>query len=75
MPTINLLSGWRTYLAAAGLLGQALYLFSTASYPAAWASLMAALAAFGLRQAIAASVLSTNAAVAKAGGYPSGRLP
>ncbi len=52
MNVLTIAAGWRTYLAAAGLLGYALYQVSNADYPGAWTSLMAALAAFGLRQAV-----------------------
>lgn len=45
-------SGYKTYLAAAGLFGLALYQFSTGTYAEAWATLMAALAAVGLRHAV-----------------------
>ncbi len=75
MNPLTVLSGFRTYLAAAGLLGYSLYQLSNADYPGAWTSLMAALAAFGLRQAIAKQTVLTQQAVIKAGGYPSGRLP
>ncbi len=46
-------AGWSTYLAAAGLLGYALYQVSTGDYPAAVQSFFAALAAFGIRRAVA----------------------
>lgn len=49
---MEMLNGYKTYLAAAGLLGLALYQFSQGSMDTALQSLMAALAAFGLRQAI-----------------------
>lgn len=45
-------TGIKTYLAAAGLAGLALYQLSVGSYEAAYQSFMAALAAFGLRSAI-----------------------
>lgn len=48
-----MLEGWKTYLAAAGLFGLALYQFSTGDYMTAWQSVMAALAVFGVRQAMA----------------------
>ena len=50
---MNLLDGWKTYGAAIGLLGLAIYQFSAKDYAAGLQSLFAALAAFGLRQAIA----------------------
>jgi len=52
---MTILSGWKTYLAAAGLFGLAIYQLSTGSYDAAWQSLLAALAAAGLRHAISTS--------------------
>jgi high-affinity Fe2+/Pb2+ permease len=48
-----MLNGWKTYLAAAGLFGLAVYQLSMADYNAAWTSLMAALATFGVRNAMA----------------------
>lgn len=48
-----MMTGWKTYLAAAGLVGLALYQLSQGDYAAAAQSLMAALAAAGLRHAIA----------------------
>lgn len=53
MQLINLLSGYKTYLAAAGLFGLALYQFSTGDVTNAVQSLMAALTAIGLRHAVA----------------------
>ena len=49
---MDILPGWKTYLAAAGLFGLALYQFSQGDYASAWQSLMAATAAFGLKMAI-----------------------
>ena len=49
---MELLSGYKTYLAAAGLLGLALYQFSQGQVEAAIQSFLGALAAFGLRQAL-----------------------
>jgi hypothetical protein len=46
------MSGWKTYLAAAGLLGLAIYKFSQGDTPGAIQTFLAALAAFGLRHAI-----------------------
>lgn len=46
------MNGYKTYLAAVGLLGLALWQFSQGEYPAAIQSFLAALAAFGLRHAI-----------------------
>lgn len=48
---MNLFSGYRTYIAAIGLLGLAAYQFSQGDVPAAVQSFLAALAAFGLRSA------------------------
>ncbi len=64
MPIINVLTGWKSYLAAAGLFGLALYKVSTGDYPGAWTSLMAALAVFGVRQAIAVQAVATKQALA-----------
>lgn len=47
------IDGLKTYLAAAGLAGLALYQLSVGEYEAAWTSLMAAAAAAGLRHALA----------------------
>jgi hypothetical protein len=49
----NLFSGSKTYLAAIGLVGLAVYQASTGDYSQAIQSLMGALAAAGLRSAIA----------------------
>jgi hypothetical protein len=49
---MDMLNGYKTYLAAAGLIGLALYQFSQGSVDLAFQSLLGALAAFGLRQAI-----------------------
>jgi hypothetical protein len=49
------LDGIKTYLAAAGLAGLALYQASTGDYVGAYTSLMGALAAVGIRHAIAKS--------------------
>jgi subtilisin len=53
------LSGYRTYIAAIGLLGLAVYQFTEGQVDAATQSLLAALAAFGLRSAIAKSSSET----------------
>ncbi len=55
---ITLISGYKTYIAAAGLLGLAVYQASQADYASAYQSFMAALAAVGLRHAIAKTVPS-----------------
>ena len=52
IPGVN---GIKTYLAAAGLLGLALYQASTGDLVAAYTSLMGALAAVGIRHAISKS--------------------
>lgn len=49
---MNLLTGYKTYLAAAGLLGLAVYQFSQGQVELAMQSLLGAMAAFGLRQAM-----------------------
>jgi hypothetical protein len=46
------LSGWKTYLAAAGLVGLAIYQVSQGQVELAIQSFLAALAAVGLRSAI-----------------------
>lgn len=51
MNPLNLLAGYRTKLAALGLVGLALYQFTQGDMTTAWQSLMAALAAYGLRKA------------------------
>jgi hypothetical protein len=48
-----MLDGYKTYIAAAGLLGLAIYQASVGQIEAAIQSLLAALAAFGLRNAVA----------------------
>ena len=53
MVLLNLVSGYKTYIAAAGLAGLALYQASTGDYPQAFQMLMSALTAAGLRSAIA----------------------
>lgn len=53
MNPLDALSGWKTYLAAAGLLGLAIYQVSQGDYEHAMQSFMASLAAVGLRHAIA----------------------
>lgn len=52
MNLLDFAKGFRTYIAAAGLLGLALYQFSEGQYEVAAQSFLAALAAFGLREAI-----------------------
>jgi hypothetical protein len=50
---LSAVNGYKTYLAAAGLAGLALYDLSAGNYAGAYQSAMAALAAAGLRHAIA----------------------
>ena len=50
---MNILQGWRTYLSAAGLFGLAIYNLSQSDYVTSWTNLMAALATFGVRNAMA----------------------
>jgi hypothetical protein len=49
---MDIFPGWKTYIAAAGLFGLAVYQLSQGDSTAAWQSLMAAIAAFGIRTAI-----------------------
>ena len=53
MNPLRLVDGFKTYLAALGLAGLGLYQISQGDYPAALQSFLAALAAAGLRRAIA----------------------
>jgi hypothetical protein len=46
------LNGYKTYLAAAGLAGLALYQASTGDYATAWHTLLQAAAVAGLRHAV-----------------------
>lgn len=50
---MNLIPGWKTNLAALGLLGLAFFQLSTGDFFGAIQSFFAALAAFGLRSAVA----------------------
>lgn len=52
MNFLDFAKGFRTYIAAAGLLGLAVYQFSEGQYEVAAQSFLAAMAAFGLREAI-----------------------
>ncbi len=52
MNPLAALDGYKMYLAAAGFLGLAIYQFSTADYPAAWGSLMAAWGVFSAKKAL-----------------------
>ena len=49
---LNLVNGYKTYIAAVGLAGMAIYQFSTQEYELGVQSLLAALTAAGLRNAI-----------------------
>ena len=53
MAILTLLSGYKTYLAAVGLMGLAVYQVSQGQFETAYQSFMGALAAVGLRHAIA----------------------
>ncbi|MDR3639513.1 MAG: hypothetical protein P4L84_37275 [Isosphaeraceae bacterium] len=55
LSAIPALNGFKTYLAAAGLLGLALYQVSTDDFVGGYTSFMAALAAVGIRHAISKS--------------------
>jgi hypothetical protein len=52
---LNALNGYKTYIAAAGLFGLSIFQFSTGQVPAGVQTLLSALAAAGLRQAISGS--------------------
>ena len=56
---MNVLSGYKTYLVAAGLFGLALYQVSQGDYQAAIQSLLAALGAVGLRSAISTNTFGS----------------
>jgi hypothetical protein len=53
MAILNLLSGYKTYLAAAGLFGLAVYQISQGQIDTGVQSFLGALAAAGLRHAVA----------------------
>jgi len=53
MNPFTVLDGWKTYIAAAGLFGLALYQFSQGQFEVAIQSLMAAFAAVGVKHAVA----------------------
>jgi hypothetical protein len=53
MAILNLLSGYKTYLSAAGLVGLAVYQISQGQIESGAQSFLGALAAAGLRHAIA----------------------
>jgi len=48
-----MLNGWKTYIAAIGLVGLAVHQFSIGDFNMGWTNLMAALATFGVRNAMA----------------------
>ena len=52
MAFLSILNGYKTYIAAAGLLGLSLFQFSTGQAPLAIQTLLSALATAGLRSAI-----------------------
>ncbi len=60
MGLLGLFSGFRTYIAAAGLVGLAVYQFSQGDTAGALQNVLAALAAFGLRQAVATSTFAAS---------------
>jgi len=71
MPVINVLNNYKTYLAAAGLIGMAVYNFSVGNYPAAVANVVAAFGLFGAKQAAAraeAKIDAQAAALARVSG-------
>jgi hypothetical protein len=53
MVILNLLSGYKTYLAATGLVGLAVYQISQGQFEAGVQSVLGALATAGLRHAVA----------------------
>ena len=53
MNILSVVNGYKTYIASAGLVGLALYQFSAGQYDQASQTFLAALAAAGLRNAIA----------------------
>ena len=55
---MNVLNGYKTYIAAAGLFGLALYQLSTGNVETAVQSFLGGLAVLGVRNAIAKSVSS-----------------
>lgn len=52
MNPLSFLDGWKTYIAALGLLGLGVYQMSQGQFEVAMQSIMAAFAAFGLRKAL-----------------------
>jgi hypothetical protein len=49
----NLLSGYKTYIAAAGLVGLSVYQFSQDQFATAFQTFLTAMTALGLRHAVA----------------------
>lgn len=60
MNPLDFLTGWKTYLAGAGLIGLAIYQLSLGQYEQAWQSLMAGLALLGLRRALTTEIKNRN---------------
>jgi hypothetical protein len=53
MAILNLINGYKTYIAAIGLVGLAVYQFSLGQFENGYQSILAAMTAAGLRHAIA----------------------
>jgi hypothetical protein len=53
MAILNLVNGYKTYIAAIGLAGLAVYQFSQGQFDSGYQSILGALTAAGLRHAIA----------------------
>ena len=71
MPVINFINGAKTYIAAAGLIGMAVYDFSIGNVPAAVANIVAAFGLFSAKQAsqrVDAKVDAQAAALARVSG-------
>ncbi len=73
MPIFNFLNDYKTYIAAAGLVGLAVYNVSIGSYPAAWANLVAAFGLFSAKQASQRVDAKLNVQMSQLRG--TGRLP
>lgn len=65
MNFFSFLEGYKTYFAAAGLFGLSLYQFTQGQFDVATQSLMAALAAFGLKDALARQEIKVEEVKAK----------
>ena len=61
MDIFAFLTGWKTYIAAAGLFGLALYQFSQGQFGAAFQSIMGSVAAVGVKHAISRQADATKA--------------